>query len=601
MISSTLPWVAASIFILPSLGKLYNNPSQLIKTNYDYIVIGGGAAGAVVAARLSENSDISVLLVEAGISNEGITDIDIPLLGLSLAPSTPLDWNYTTIPQPGLGNRAIPYPRGKVLGGSTSVNYMVYMRGSTEDFDRYASVTGESGWVWDQMLEYAKKNEKLVSPADHHDTTGEFLPSLHGTSGPISVSLGGNPTPLDSRVIATTEEFPTEFPFNPDTIGGDILGIGWAFASIGNGTRSSSATGYLAPASGRPNLDIVVNAQATKLEVTGKKGTVPCFHRVLVAEKAGAAVYALTANQEIILSAGTFGTPALLQLSGIGNKTELSAAGVTTIIDNPSVGKNMSDHALLPNVWNVDNPDTYDSVFRNPSQALEQWTNNRTGPFASHIANQLGWLRLPQTASIFETTPDPAAGPNSSHFEMIFLNYWLNPNTPAPPTGNFMSEATVLISPTSRGFVKISSSDPFKPPLVNPNWLNTDFDIFALVESVKISRRFFAAKAWEGYILDPVGELGTAETDEEIEAYVRKNVNGIWHAVGTAMMTSKDAGYGVVDPDLKVKGVNGLRIVDGSILPFVPNAHTQGTIYLIAERGADLIKDDYHDDTCPTC
>ncbi|KAF9461095.1 aryl-alcohol oxidase precursor [Collybia nuda] len=597
MIASLLPWVFASAFVLPSLGKLYHNPSKLVNTTYDYIIVGAGAAGAVVAARLSEDPRISVLLVEAGISNEGIVPATIPLLSLSLTPNTILDWNFTTTPQPGLNNRAISYPRGRVLGGSTSVNYMVYMRGSAEDFDRYASVTGDSGWNWKNMQQYAKKNEKLVAPADSHNMTGEYIPSLHSTSGAISVSLSGNPTPLDSRVIATTQEFSSEFPFNPDLVGGNILGIGWAFASIDNGTRSSSATGYLSPAYGRPNLDIVINAQATKLEETGNFGTIPSFRRVLVAENAGA-------RHEIILSSGAFGTPALLQLSGIGDSTELRAVGVAPVVHNPSVGKNMSDHALLPNVWNVNNPDTYDSIFRNPdlfNASMAQWINNRTGAFASNIANQIGWMRLPESASIFRTVPDPAAGPNSSHFEMIFGNFWLNPTTPAPPAGNFMSITIALISPTSRGSVQISSSNPFIKPLVDPKFLSTNFDIFTLVESVKISKRFLTAKAWKGYVRSGVGELETVKTDAEIEAYVRKVTNTIWHPVGTAMMSAKGASYGVVDPDLKVKGVDGLRVIDGSVLPFVPNAHTQGPIYLIAERGADLIKKDFQAAICLTC
>ncbi|KAF9458888.1 hypothetical protein BDZ94DRAFT_1312864 [Collybia nuda] len=596
MIKTLLPWVLASFYLLPSSAKLYQNPSELVKTTYDYIVVGAGAAGAVVAARLSENPKISVLLVEAGVSNEGIRDVAIPLMGLSLTPNTKLDWNFTTTPQPGLNNRAIAYPRGKLLGGSTSVNYMVYMRGSSDDFDRYAEVTKESSWGWDHMQEYAQLNEKLVSPVDQHNTAGQLIASRHSTSGAISVSLAGNPTPIDSRVIATTKELSSEFPFNSDMVGGDILGIGWAFASIGNGTRSSSAVGYLAPAAGRSNLDIVINTQATKLEVTGKAKDIPSFRRVLVAQDATSPVRALTATNEIVLSAGAFGTPTLLQLSGIGDRTELRDAGVATVVHNPSVGKNMSDHALLPNIWNVNSTDTYDSVLRDPAEykaSLAQWLKDRTGPLGGHITNNLGWLRLPKTASIFKTVRDPSAGPKSSHFEMLFVNMWVNPNTPPPPTGNFMSVVLALISPTSRGSIKISSSNPFTKPLINPNLVSTDFDIFTLVEAVKAAKRFIAAKAWSGYIQDSVGGLDAAMTDKEIEAYVRENTNTIWHAVGTAAMSAKDASYGVVDPDLKVKGVDGLRIVDGSILPFVPNAHTEGPIYLIAERGADLIKQDF--------
>ncbi|KAF9458900.1 aryl-alcohol-oxidase from pleurotus Eryingii [Collybia nuda] len=597
MITSTLQWVVASALVLPALGKIYNNPTELTKTTYDYIVVGAGAAGAVVAARLSEDKKISVLLVEAGISDQGIVPLTVPFLGPSLSPGTPFDWNFTTTNQAGYLNRTIPYPRGKILGGSTSINFMAYMHGSIGDFDRYASVTGDSGWNWNNMQKYIKKNEKLVPPADHHDTTGELIPSLHSTTGALSVSLSGSPSPLDARVIATTKELSNEFPFNPDGVGGNVLGIGYNFATIGNGTRCSSVTGYLTPAFGRSNLDIVLNAQATKLLVTGKVKGLPSFKSVLVTEKEGAPVRTLTAKNEMVLSAGVFGTAMLLQHSGIGDRDELRAAGVATVVHNPSVGKNMSDHALLANMWSVNNSNSFDAIFRNPNlfnADMNQWATNKTGPMTGTVANNIGWFRLPKTASIFKKTPDPAAGPKSSHYEMIFSNLWVDPIIPAPATGNFMSITTALISPTSRGSIKIMSSNAFAKPLLNPNFMTTDFDIFTMVEAVKAAKRFLAAKAWKGYVLGPAGDLKTANTDDEIATYVRGHAATVWHAAGTAMMSAKNANYGVVDPDLKVKGVDGLRIVDGSILPFVPNAHTQGPIYLIAERGADLIKQDCH-------
>ncbi|RDB27672.1 Pyranose dehydrogenase 3 [Hypsizygus marmoreus] len=588
-------WVALAALISPSLGKLYQNPSQLTKTRYDYIVIGGGAAGSVVASRLSENPWVSVLLVEAGISNEGVLGSIVPLLGPSLTPNTIYDWNYTTTAQPGYNGRSIPYSRGKLLGGSTSVNFMVYMRGSSEDFDKYASITGDSGWNWKNMQQYAKKNEKLVAPADNHNTAGQFIPSFHGNSGPLSVSLPGFPTPLDDRIMATTKELSSEFPFNPDAVGGDVLGVGWSFATIGGGSRSSAATAYLTPVMSRPNLDIVINAQATKLVRTGMVGGLPSFHAVEVAEKAGAPTRTLTASSEIVLSAGTFGTPLLLQLSGIGDRADLRAAGVATIVHNPSVGRNMSDHALLANPFYVNNTDTFDTIFRTPEALnanLERWQTSKTGPLAGGVCNHIGFFRIPKTASIFKMTADPAAGKKSSHYEMIFSNLWVVPGVPAPSTGNFMSITTNLISPTSRGMVKIASSNAFAKPIVDPNFLGTAFDVFTLVEAVKAIKRFVAAKAWKGYVLGPYGALANANTDAEIEQYVRGNAATVFHATGTASMSPRGAKWGVVDPDLKVKGVEGLRIVDGSVIPSSPNAHTQGPIYLFGERGADLIKRD---------
>ncbi|KAJ8689751.1 hypothetical protein PTI98_012620 [Pleurotus ostreatus] len=564
------------------------------RSSYDYIVVGGGTAGNVVAARLTEDPKVTVLLLEAGVSNEDVLASEVPLLGPSLVPNSIFDWNYTTTAQAGYNGRVIPYPRGRMLGGSSSVNYMVFMRGSSEDFDSYAAVTGDCGWKWDNMQQYIRKSERVVPPADRHNTTGQFLPELHGTKGAINISLPGFPTPLDSRVLATLDEQKEEFSFNPDMGGGDVLGVGWTIQSIGNGQRSSSATSYLKPAQSRPNLEIMVNAQVTKLVQTGTTKGRPAFRCVQFTQHEGAPVKKICATGEVVLSAGSIGTPLLLQLSGIGDGKDLRSVGIKAIVNNPSVGRNLSDHILLASPFAVNGNRSFDPIFRTPSllnDKITLWTDTKTGPLVAGVTNHLGWLRLPSNASIFETVPDPASGPNSPHWEIIFSNLWVVPGVPAPATGSFMSISSALISPTSRGFVKLASSNPFTNPIIDPQFLSTEFDVFTMVEAVKANLRFISGKAWADYVQGPfLEDLASAKTDADFEAYVRNNAGTIFHPVGTASMSPRGAGWGVVDPDLKVKGVDGLRIVDGSVLPHLPSAHTQGPIYLVGERGADLIK-----------
>ncbi|TFK34074.1 hypothetical protein BDQ12DRAFT_715549 [Crucibulum laeve] len=576
-----------------TFAKVYNNPSALERSLlYDYIVVGAGTAGNVIATRLTEDPQVSVLLLEAGVSNVDAFNTTVPLLAPTLSvPGSRYDWNYAISPQPGLSGRSFPYPRGKLLGGSSSVNYMTYSHGSSDDWNRFAQVTEDDGWKWDNMKRYIYKNEKLVPPTDGHNTTGQFEPRKHGFYGTLRDSLPGFPTPLDERIIRTTKQLPNEFPYIGDTSGGDILGIGWKLSTIANGTRSSSVTDYLNLAIDRPNLDIVINAHVTKLLNTALSGHIPIFRSVQFTENEEAQVRTAIAKKEVILCAGSFGTPMILQRSGIGERVALESLGIETIIDKRSVGRNLSDHVGRTTIYSVLSNDTFDDILRSPDKfqvELSNWTQNKTGPLGAALSNHVGWLRLPQNSSIFETVPDPAAGLRSSHFEFLFSSYYTG--SPIPPSRHFMSVRANLISPTSRGSVSISSSNPFANPIINPNYLNTSFDIFALVEAVKTARRFINSDSWIGFVEEEYGSSEDAKTDAEIEKLIRDTAGSVFHAVGTAAMSSKNARWGVVDPSLLVKGANGLRIVDASVLPFVPNAHTQGPVYLLAERAADLIK-----------
>ncbi|KAI0260754.1 aryl-alcohol oxidase-like protein [Gloeopeniophorella convolvens] len=571
-----------------SLGALFTDPSQLPQgKTYDYIVVGSGAGGGVIGSRLSELSGVNVLIIEAGINVDGVLETEIPFLGPNLI-GTSFDWNFTTTPQAGLNGRSIAYARGHALGGSTSINFLVYTRGSEDDWDRFASTTGDKGWSWSALQPYIKKMEKLVAPADNHNTQGQINPSIHGTSGPVDVSLPGFGLPTDSRVIAATGDLGSQFPFNEDMNSGNTIGVGWVQYTIGGGQRASSYTSYIKPALGRPNFDVLINTQVTKIIQTGTSSGKPVFRGVQFATSASAPRFSLNATTEVILSAGAVQTPQLLLLSGIGDSGALSKLGIKTIVNNANVGENLQDHVLLSSPFTVNSTQTFDLIFQNPDVAnslVSQWTSSHTGELVLGPANQLGWFRLPSSA----IPSDPSAGPTSGHYEFIFTNGFVSFAVPSPPTGNYFSLFTNVVSPASRGTVTLKSSNPFDAPLVDPGLLSSPTDIAIMREAIKAGKTFMADKAWNGWILEPFGDFANAVTDAQIEAYARQFSTTVWHPSGSAAAGQTNGG-GVLNPDLTVKGTVGLRVVDASAFPFVPAAHTQAPTYILAERAADLIK-----------
>ncbi|KAJ7282835.1 hypothetical protein C8J57DRAFT_1499798 [Mycena rebaudengoi] len=565
--------------------------SRLDLASFDFVVVGGGTAGSALANRLSEDPAHSVLVLEAGGSHEHILDLIVPSFGTRATPFTPYDWNFTTAPQAGLNGRAIPYPRGFVLGGSSSVNYMVYTRGTREDFDRVARYSGDAGWSWERLVPYMLKNERFGRPADGHDMSNEYDPRVHGHAGMTGVTLAGYPSEIDARVIQTTKDLRDEFPFNLDLNSGEHLGVGWVQGSVLNGERSSAATAYLAPEFvRRPNLQILLHARAIRVlpdDLLRKAfRTVEFIHNGIPRTVA--------AKKEVLLSAGSIGSATLLLHSGIGNATTLAALGIPPLHDLPSVGQNLTDHALLCLAWLVNSTGTYETLERNATRAAEvlaQWQRARQGPMVNVPVTHMAWLRAPRAVFSGAGMGDTAAGPRTAHYEMLMWNGLIGR---APPSsGNFFSISTAVVAPMSRAFlsqmrgvdfyltrgiggsVSLRSADPLADPVIDPNILGAEVDLAIMREAVKSAYRFAGAPAWRGYVLRPAVDLAAMASDAERDAYIRANTGTVFHPVGTAGMAPRGAGYGVVDPDLRVKGLRGLRVVDLAVWPFIPAAHTQ--------------------------
>ncbi|KAF5351053.1 hypothetical protein D9756_008210 [Leucocoprinus leucothites] len=572
----------------------YNSVDELPSLDWDFLVVGGGTAGSVIASRLSEDSRFNVLVIEAGPTNEDALLSIVPGLQARLA-HTAYDWNYTTVNIPGYNNRSINYQRGYILGGSSSVNGMVFTRGAASDYDRWARVTGDPGWSWDKLQPYIKRHEKFQPPVDNHNITGQYDPTVHSSTGMVPTSVSGFQHPsVDPFTLMVTQQLGGEFKYNLDFNSGMPLGIGWLQATIGHdGTRSSAATSYLTPQiQARNNLHVVLNTFVTRILETPSQGRGGLNIRTVEIHTQSGPPITMTASKEVILAAGAIGSPRILMSSGIGDRNDLKALGIPVILHNPSVGRNFSDHPSLNNVtfalkkpvdvgpWvNLDSDPELQAL------ALELWQTNRTGPFTALVPYDLfGWVRVPDSVFRDSGFEDPSSGPTAANIEMLI----------GAPTGVAWETRLRLSSPASRGYVALRSSDPLDPPLINPNYFSHPFDIVGMREAVKAAKRFVSAPVLKDNIIQMNPPWANASTEDEIDQVIRNTAVTAWHASGTAKMSPKNVDWGVVDPDLRVKGVKGLRVIDASIMPYIPCAHTQTAVYFIAERGADLVREVWH-------
>ncbi|KAK0482237.1 aryl-alcohol-oxidase from pleurotus Eryingii [Armillaria novae-zelandiae] len=553
-----LPQVLTLLFVV-TLGvraALLTSISQLSPCGYDFIIIGGGTAGSVLANRLSENPKIKMCN-----SSEDIQDVEIPFLATSL-PSTSVDWNFTTTDQTGLNNRSIKLARGFVLGGSSSINFMTWNRCSNDYWDSLATASNDSIWTWPAVEYYYLKTSTLVPPSDGHNTTGQIVPEVHGQDGPVQVSLPGHATELDQRVVDSAFILGGRFTYNEDFNAGKSVGLGYVQNAIGNGTRSSAATGYLLPIVDRCNVDVIVSTRVTKISGSLSASEIDT---VEIAQSANGTRTKIKAKKEVLLSAGVMGTPQVLSLSGIGPKGVLSGLGIDVIVDAPAVGANLVDHPL-------------------GRELLHDWEIKRQGLFVDTPGNTQGYFKLPT----YPGGVDPSTGPLSANTEVIFANGFA-PFGPMsfPDSGSYMSVLAAVVSPTSRGTVVINSADPFAAPVIDLGILSTEFDIVAMIQVIKDVQTIVATSPWEGYVTGIYGDLANATTDDELTEFIRNNAVTVNHAVGTAKIGE------VVDSHLNVIGVSGLRVIDASILHTIPECHPQAIVYTVAERMATLIKHQY--------
>lgn len=504
---------------------------------YDYVIVGAGSAGCVLANRLSADGRNDVLLLEAGVPDEK-EEIHVPAMFPFLFKSA-VDWDFATVPQPGLNGREEYWPRGKTLGGSSSINAMMYVRGSPWDYDRWAEL-GNDGWNHEEMRSYFKRMEDFEDGASEH----------HGSDGPLHVEKQESFTDLSRALVEAAEEL--GFERNADFNGERQEGVGPFHLTTKDGNRHSTAVAYLKPVLDRPNLTAETGARATRVSVDGDRVTGVEYVQ-------GGQQRSVEAAKEVLLSTGAVQSPQLLMLSGIGDADHLSERGIEVNVDLRGVGRNLQDHLL--------------------AHAIYDCTEEVELPPSSNLGEN----------GAFERTDSSLPAPDVQYF--LAPVYFMNHGFDNPEEGAGFSIGTTQLRPKSRGRISLRSSDPLEDPVIDPQYLTAEQDLETLVQGVKRAREIGTASALDQFRGAERWPGEDARTDEEIEEHVRDTVQTVYHPVGTCKMGDDD--MAVVDDHLRVHGVTGLRVVDASIMPRITSGNTNAPTIAIAERASDLIREEW--------
>lgn len=525
---------------------------------FDYIIIGGGSAGCVLAARLSEDPAVRVCLLEAGPPDASVL-IHCPAGLALLAKNGQTNWAFETVPQPGLKGRRGYQPRGKVLGGSSSINAMIYARGQAADYDHWAA-EGNPGWGFSDVLPYFKKAEHNERGAD----------DFHGTGGPLNVMDLRSPNRFGPVFIEAAQQ--AGYAHNPDFNGVTQEGVGLYQVTHRNGERFSAAKAYLTPNRSRPNLQVLTDAQVTRILVDGRRAVGVEYRRDGVLTQ-------VRALREVLLCAGALQSPQILMLSGIGPGAQLHRHGIPVLHDLPGVGEHLHDHVDVVQVY--DAPGVTDLFGISPRGLLNvargvlEWRRSRSGMLTTNFAEAGGFIR----SDAAELLPD---------LQLHFVIGKLVNHGRTTTLGHGFSCHVCLLQPRSRGRVTLAGADPGQLPAVDPNFLAEPDDLQRLVKGFRRMRDILQAPALAGYRGRELAASAQAQSDVQIEHFIRNHADTIYHPVGSCRMGNGP--LDVVDAGLRVHGVDGLRVVDASIMPRIVSGNTNAPVIMVAEKAADLIK-----------
>jgi choline dehydrogenase-like flavoprotein len=526
---------------------------------FDYVIVGAGSAGCVLANRLSASGKHSVLLLEAGPKDTNIW-IHVPIGYGKLFKEKSVNWMYQTEPEPGLGGRQVFQPRGKVLGGSSSINGLLYVRGQHEDYDRWRQ-RGNVGWGYDDVLPYFKKAENQQRGADDY----------HGSGGPLSVSDWRHDDPLSEAFVKAAVE--TGIPFNPDFNGATQEGAGFFQTTTRRGRRASSAFSYLKPAKNRGNLHIETSALAQRIVFEGKRARA-------VEYKQNGSLRTARARKEVLVSSGAYNSPQLLQLSGVGPADLLKTHGINVVLEAPGVGNDLQDHMQVRIVTRCAQRITLNDVVNHPVRRVMagvRWALARSGPLT---------IAAGTSGAFFKTNPRLASPDIQIHF-IPFSTDKMGENL--HPFSGFTASVCQL-RPESRGSLKIRSADPSAPPEIRINYLATETDRAAFIDGLRILREILAAPALKAYCVEEVYPGAKVTSNEDVLDFCRKTGSTVYHPTSTCRMGNDP--LAVVDQRLRVRGIEGLRVVDASVMPDLMSGNTNAPTIMIAEKASDMILED---------